>query len=479
MRIRGASVLTLLAVLLLCFVDAFAQTTAADQLKIKIKGLADDIKAKQSRQDKTIAFGVRQNIDTFALALALRKSQAAFVVQAEDVRVDKQVGSSDNSAGATSLTSKGSVPAILGFAVENGALTRTTSGTTVTFRGNPVGIIKALGNAGFVRSYQEDDASTRFLRRFSFAVSFDTSRETGQSASSQTGNAFTGDSQQLSSYAFRLDLLNKRDPRDSAYQGRWNKLIEGDLVETNSRLAKIGPFLLDDPAFVDWHRKATDAIAAAAPEDVATVLEQQLDKLRELELSAPAEANIDTFIKAFNAYLKGRDEILDVVAKGPIITFEYATIRRVDAVDLSNFKLIAEGALFRGRADLTANASLTILTKIPAGSTLDRIRDVDLSGQLDVLLGEVQKVGSIVLSFSGKYKRVMQDTMMAGGMMADTKGDIGVGQVKLTIPAKGSGVRIPISVTFANRTELIKEKIVRGNIGITFDLDLIFARFKP
>ena len=31
------------------------------------------------------------------------------------------------------------------------------------------------------------------------------------------------------------------------------------------------------------------------------------------------------------------------------------------------------------------------------------------------------------------------------------------------------GVSIPISVTWANRTDLIKEKIVRGHIGISFD----------
>jgi hypothetical protein len=31
----------------------------------------------------------------------------------------------------------------------------------------------------------------------------------------------------------------------------------------------------------------------------------------------------------------------------------------------------------------------------------------------------------------------------------------------------------------ANRTELIKESVVRGNIGLTYDLDSVFARFKP
>ena len=33
--------------------------------------------------------------------------------------------------------------------------------------------------------------------------------------------------------------------------------------------------------------------------------------------------------------------------------------------------------------------------------------------------------------------------------------------------------------SFANRTELIKEKEVRGNFGFTFNLDSLLARFKP
>ena len=62
----------------------------------------------------------------------------------ENIRVDKQVGGGSSNAGSTSLVSKGAAPSILGFAVENGALTQNISGTTVTYRGNLVGTIEAL-----------------------------------------------------------------------------------------------------------------------------------------------------------------------------------------------------------------------------------------------------------------------------------------------------------------------------------------------
>ena len=64
-------------------------------------------------------------------------------------------------------------------------------------------------------------------------------------------------------------------------------------------------------------------------------------------------------------------------------------------------------------------------------------------------------------------------------MLPNTKGTTAVGQLKLTVPVKGSGVRIPLSVTFANRTELITESVVRANVGLTYDLDVLFAKFHP
>jgi hypothetical protein len=40
-------------------------------------------------------------------------------------------------------------------------------------------------------------------------------------------------------------------------------------------------------------------------------------------------------------------------------------------------------------------------------------------------------------------------------------------------------MKIPLSISFANRTELIHEREIRGNFGVTFDLDSILAKFNP
>jgi hypothetical protein len=54
------------------------------------------------------------------------------------------------------------------------------------------------------------------------------------------------------------------------------------------------------------------------------------------------------------------------------------------------------------------------------------------------------------------------------------KGHIGIVQAKVTFSLKGSPVRFPVALTWSNRTELVTESDLRGNVGITLDLDSLF-----
>ena len=56
------------------------------------------------------------------------------------------------------------------------------------------------------------------------------------------------------------------------------------------------------------------------------------------------------------------------------------------------------------------------------------------------------------------------------------KKPIFMGQAKLTIPI-ADGFDLPLSLTYANRTELIKESVVRGQFGFTFDTARIIRAF--
>ena len=53
-----------------------------------------------------------------------------------------------------------------------------------------------------------------------------------------------------------------------------------------------------------------------------------------------------------------------------------------------------------------------------------------------------------------------------------TKGHLGIAQLRFAL-SLNRVVRMPLSVTWATRRELIKEEDVRGQIGLTLDLDQV------
>ena len=133
-------------------------------------------------------------------------------------------------------------------------------------------------------------------------------------------------------------------------------------------------------------------------------------------------------------------------------------------------------------------------------SGIGRLKDWSVSGQADRPIGKLFGGPSLVFSFAGKLERMlatpamMPDMMMLDMMMTDSMpmamagadsagtvmyldedSTIAVAQLKLTIPVKDAGVKIPISITYANRTNLIEENEIRGSIGFSLDLDALFG----
>ncbi|HYE14325.1 MAG TPA: hypothetical protein VD968_07795 [Pyrinomonadaceae bacterium] len=419
--------------------------------------------------------------------LVSQKLRSTFLVEAEEARVDKQIESPSSSSGSTSLVTKGGTPAILGLAVENGALEREVSGTTITFRGNPVGIVETLAGKGLLSGYEDDSPSTRFLRKTSFSFSFDTDR-------GASPGIFLADRQQLSSVSARFEFINRRDPRSDAHRTDWQNFLatraqpflstfvnsKGVLVETIQGQGN-DPDVdrWKDPALQAWFEETQSSLVRAAPGNVEAVFKAQLTKLPLDELSPDTVAALTAFARQFGVYVEGRQRVLDKVARGTVATFEFVNNREVNAPDTSNFKGIYETS-FGGRADFTFNGSLTLFNKRLAGPGLKRVRDFQFAAQLDLPFGDPAGAGQFVFSGAAKYERLLENaSTQAGTFVPGTKGDIVIGQLKLVIPIKTLGVRFPISATFANRTELIKEREIRGNFGFTFDFDSILARFKP
>ncbi|HEX8459605.1 MAG TPA: hypothetical protein VF656_20090 [Pyrinomonadaceae bacterium] len=420
------------------------------------------------------------------------ESYAAFVADAQDVRTDQQLGAGPNSTGTTSLVSRGGIPYAFGFAVENGAAVQTRSDTSITFRVNPVGAVKALSNKGFITGFRESerDPVLNFFRKTSFGFTFDTDR------GSDPG-VFTGDKQQLSAFSFRYEFMNERDPRHKVYEAEWERFVANEGVQLASQIwattlalndfgTRTSNISFKDPALQAWLEQTNTLIAATSGTDLDELERIIRSQANLLPVELVTDETVDAvtgFARQFQAYTTAKNRLLDRIAKGRILTFEYTNNREVSAPDTSNFTFIASTGTER-RISLTANGTLTMFNKrpqpaAPADPRPGRIRDFQFAGQADIPfnLGEA---GQFVFWFSGRYERLVENASALGGaLVPNTKGDIAVGQFGLRIPIRSLGIHFPISFTFANRTEFVKEKEVRGNFGFTFNLDSILAKFKP
>ena len=418
----------------------------------------------------------------------------SFVVDVEASRTDKQLGADSRAAGTTSLGVKGGIPQVISWAVENGGGVSSIDGTTVTFRLNPVGFIEGLSSQGYISSFRntEDDALARFFRRTSLGFSFDTARDTDPPT-------FTGSKRQLSAVSVRYQLVNQRDPRSRRYQAQWDRFFNKEAISlTDQQTDQLMRLQVSDQTggfrnadLQKWLEQTNDALGQTqitptplnetqAIEEIQRIIIQRLGQLPTQSLESDTELTgaLTGFVAAYLPYLAEKNRIMDEISKGTLMTLEYTNYREPNAPDLSNFRFVAEKGTVGG-LDFTANASLTFFNKRPVGPNVQRLRDFDFSANLDKKLDDVMGLGPATLTFAGKYQRLTSNAVAFDGtVLPNTKGDIAAGQVKLTIPIGQSGIKMPFSITFANRTELVRERETRGNFGFTFDLDTLFARFK-
>ena len=307
MKKRAINTLALLGLLLTITVTGLCQQppVGIDEAKQKVNIFIDRVKSAKAAGGAQVEDRVKTVFATMVPDLIpfvlIGKTRQDYVKAIEEARVNKQVGAGDTNSGTTSLVSKGSVPAILGFAVENGALKREESGTSFTFRGNPVGIVKALGDKGFIQSYDDDSPPLRELRRFSFAFTFDADR-------GDTPGTFVGDLAQLSSYSARLDLINRRDPRHSDYRGKWESLIRNQgLVITTSTVGLARYFLLPvaaggDPVLRKWYQDTETAVVQASETQVESVIRAKLGELITLPMPRRPSPWSNRFKRTWNRF---------------------------------------------------------------------------------------------------------------------------------------------------------------------------------
>jgi hypothetical protein len=414
------------------------------------------------------------------------------LLKALEARSQTQSGASSNSTASTSVAEKGLVPEILGFALENGAINRDVSGTTMTFHATPMGIGKALTKQRLPELFADYSTSgwQRYAAKLSLSASFDTSR--GPSA-----GTLTADSHQLSAWTVKYEAVNTRDPGGAQYAPLW-KEIATNSPAYQAAVKALAQALNSEPAFKTWQtavvaqidaidaQLANDKDAAAAAVKAKRVLDAEMPKLAKIALGKTSSDALDAYVAELTNVQKRIDAVYDFAAKGVLATAQWATTIDPSLPDLYAVTGVLEAGLGQMRnTDFTFNIAANFYKHTPESAS-SAFKSFEASAQLDHPLGSSFLLHGATATAALKYSYLPKDTVASGGTpdgvvaaSATTgtapKGSIVVAQGKITVPIKGTGMKVPLSVTASNRTELIKEKDVRASIGVTFDMDTLLT----
>lgn len=160
-------------------------------------------------------------------------------------------------------------------------------------------------------------------------------------------------------------------------------------------------------------------------------------------------------------------EIIDKIRTAPQLSIAYFTKQRKEGIDEHKAEVVFEWGL-APKWNLTANAAFEYNdSQIIGGDT----RGASFAAQFRY---QVNHNNRDLASLLRNHSPIFFDVSAEGSRM-NGKPTILKAQAKLTIPLWTTGIQFPISVTVANRTELIKEKEVRGQFGFTFDFSKLVA----
>ena len=488
----------------------------AKEVALEIRRISDAIKAIRANpsldQDdqlgREIAFANRRQ--RFFLVYAILRDQWGVVVTSADVaaanepdlaaveqaRTDVQAGATASASGSSSLISKGSGPSSFGVSMENGAFLRSTGATTTTFQGNLIGILDTIGSSGYLSGYADDGRVTRFLRRISFSITLRNSSPDSVADAPTTGGSGPTDAirrqiaqldERLEQYSVRAIVgRNRRDPRDEDNRIALRKMMDSKGQAVLEALDDALTDLQTSDEYSEWITQSVQQLKAAPLPFLDGVLIKRLNLLTDMagQKVQDFQAGALTAYQAYSAFLSARSTVLENIEKRPLFSVEYVSQRESLQPDLSTYRFIGEGQ--KGRWDLAFNAAYTGYNSRPADGG-SRFRDFQLAAEADRPLGNRQlrgqsknPLGNAVLSVGFLYERLSDSaTVTFGGRnLVAPAGNIYIGQFRVTLPMSTSGVKLPLSVSVSNRTELLDEKQVRANVGFTFNFDAVASALR-
>jgi hypothetical protein len=432
---------------------------------------------------------------------------------AGQARLDRQTSPTTDTSGTTSLVSKAGSSELLSMALNTGALTESVNGTTATLNTNADQVFRLItGNdpdctvtckgVGRFESYvlnPTNISASLDLAQQSTKTAATTGQASGATSTPVNSATIPTGVGKLSGITARYQLLNKFDPRSTAFKTKWQNAVSANKVgvaavtlmgATNSVMklvtADAKDFVLDRDKIIDTAKSDPTGVA------LANFFDNYFSDASQIVLKDPSIGPyISQVMQDRAAYRKVWFDALQTAA-GNLFTFEYDYNRPLNQPITHNFKLIYAYD-FANAGMLTFNGSASLYGTIPAGAKYGRLHYGQVSTEYDRTVTGTGKSFQTQLSLAGYWQYQPNPSVLniPAGTVAPgtdiplpngtqefvgTAGSLWVTQAKFTLKG-GGNVQIPIAVSWSNKTDLLQGSKVGGQVGISYNFSSLAGLF--
>jgi hypothetical protein len=390
----------------------------------------------------------------------------AHLRERDNARTDQQHGASSTAGGTTTIVDKPGIADLITLAIEQGAVTKTTSGTTFTLQTTPYLLYSHFGGNDTAQTWD----SLVALRHLGLSATF-----TG------SGDDIGGGLKNFQSAEAKYVVFGDRSSRDKVIRDDLRRQVGPELTAAIVRATgegaawyqHLGPGALTAfekaiVAFNTW-RDGTCAENGKLDADTVGAEVQTLlipvrdglttDDRTRLAAAATALLTEETVLAAAERRIS---EITSAYRKdGPQLSLAYDYRRDSETVDTSVLKLLFG---YESKPALSANLNATLEL------------NNDRSTSSGVILSRVHAYNAEASLTFGPYAHNAVDLTAAGNIKRDkdAKHTAATAQAKLNLRFL-RGVTIPVALTYASRTELSGRSQLRVNVGIAIQGDALIG----
>ena len=360
----------------------------------------------------------------------------------------------------TSLVDQTAAPDLVGLGLNLAGLNSKANGT-----GGPSPVVTTSAYALYSAAVQHDPLDPAFyakhadLRRFYFTFGEDNSDEKTK------GTALL--------FGTKILILNYRDasnPRNRVALSKVSARVSTLAVGTAQIADAIQRYLYEQLApGLGFKRGATEAEENANQfkflqehlngDGLQATLSKLTSKQRS-EIKAMIAAGIESRV----AFTEEVHRAVGTIRRAPQLSFTFQTKQRSDlGTDEYRAGLLFDYGLYQ-RVNLTINGTFDYQDS--------RIIGADTRGGRLAMESNFQLTPEKTIA--GPNRPFVFSTAAEAKWLSGAKPTY-TGQLKLSIPLF-DGINLPLSISFANRTGLIKESTIRGRFGFTFDLTKLLTK---